>query len=346
MRLRVASLFCGAGGMDLGFRSAGFDISYAVDSDTLTCRAYAANMGLEPECRDVAEVNRQRERQECDVVIGGPPCQGVSNYRGRSRHNPAAAVPFEEFFKFVRRAQPACFVMENVRGLVTMYGGSYHKLCLRSAQEAGYNVAYFALNAADFGVAQSRTRLFMVGFQKRLDVRFTLPAPTHGPRAGRGYFTIRDALCGLGEPDPDEVCRDGFSPVFWTRNRRREWSQLSWVIPALCKSVPLHPDSPPLERVGPCLWRPVKPLSHYRRFSWRECAALQGLPRGWEAVGGHRAKYRQVGNAVPPPLAKAVALSVKRALSSASAGLGDGCLSVEAPYRPKLLGGAGNVKLA
>jgi len=346
MRPSVASLFCGAGGLDLGFSRAGFCTTYAVDSDPLACRTYAAYMGLVPDCRDLAEVNRQRERQEFDVVIGGPPCQGVSNYRGRSRRDPSAAAAFKEFFKFVRRVQPACFVMENVRGLVTMYGGSYLRLCLRSALEAGYNVAYFALNAADFGVAQSRTRLFVVGFQKGLDARLTLPSPTHGPRAGRSYFTIRDALDGLGEPESGDVCREGFSPVFWTRNRRREWWELSWVIPAMCRSVPLHPDSPPLERAGTSLWRPVKPLRHYRRFSWRECAALQGFPRGWEAEGGLRAKYRQVGNAVPPPLAAAVALSVKRALSCASAGPGDGCLSVEAARSDRPLGGAGNVKLA
>ena len=129
MRRSVASLFCGAGGLDLGFRRAGFDISYAVDPDPLACRTYAANVGLVPDCRDVAGVNRQRKRQDYDVVVGGPPCQGVSNYRGRSRHDPAAGAAFKEFFKFVRKTQPTCFVMENVRGLVTMYGS----WCLRRA---------------------------------------------------------------------------------------------------------------------------------------------------------------------------------------------------------------------
>ena len=345
MRPSVASLFCGAGGLDLGFKRAGFGITYAVDADPLACKTYASNMGITPDCRDIADVNRQRRLPECDVVIGGPPCQGVSNYRGRSRLDPSAGAAFKEFFKFVGGAHPACFVMENVRGLATMYGGTYLSLCLSMALKAGYNVAYFALNSADFGVAQSRTRIFIVGFQKNLDVRFTVPAPTHGPMASRRYFTIRDALDGLGEPGSGDVCGEGFSPVFWTRNRRREWWELSWVIPAWCRSVPLHPDSPPLEKAGPCLWRPTKPLSYYRRFSWRECAALQGFPRGWEAAGGLKAKYRQVGNAVPPPLAEAVALSVKRALSSSSTGPGDGCLVVGTAFNSKLLGKAGNARL-
>jgi DNA (cytosine-5)-methyltransferase 1 len=340
----VASLFCGAGGLDLGFARAGFEISYAVDRDPLACETYAANMGLVPDCRDVAEVNRESKRLEYGMVIGGPPCQGVSNYRGRSRRDPSAKVGFAEFFKFVRRAQPLCFVMENVRGLATMYGGAYLRFCLREAVRSGYNAVFFTLNAACFGVAQSRTRIFLVGFRRDADVRFSVPAPTFGPDAGRPYRTIRDALRCVEAPGAGDVCREGFGPVYLSRNRRRGWEELSWVIPASCKDVPLHPDSPPLIKAGPRSWKLSAPASRYRRFSWQECAALQGFPRGYEFVGGLRAKYRLIGNAVPPPLAEAVAQSMRRAKVTMLK-TPDGVLEVDAAVKPWMLGGAGAVRI-
>jgi len=340
----VASLFCGAGGLDLGFRHAGFEVSYAVDFDALACKAYAANMGLEPDCRDIAEVNREPRRLEYDVVIGGPPCQGVSNYRGRSRRDPSARAAFAEFFKFVKKAQPICFVMENVRGLATMYGGSYLRFCLRAAYLSGYNVAFFTLNAACFGVAQSRTRMFLVGFRRDVDARFSVPAPTCGPSAGRPYRTIRDALRRVEAPGAKDVCREGFGPVYLSRNRRRGWGELSWVIPARCKEVPLHPDSPPLDRVGPCRWKLSAPPRRYRRFSWQECAALQGFPDGYVFVGGLSTKYRLIGNAVPPPLAEAVAQSLRRAKVTMLRSPG-GVLEVDVAVRQWMLGSAGAVRL-
>jgi len=329
----VASLFCGAGGLDLGFRRAGFEISYAVDIDALACETYAANLGLEPDCRDIVEVNRESGRLEYDVVIGGPPCQGVSNYRGRSRPDPSAGVAFAEFFKFVKKAQPICFVMENVRGLATMYGGHYLRFCLEAAYLSGYNVVYFTLNAASFGVAQSRTRIFLVGFRRDVDARFSIPSPTHGPNAGSPYRTIRDALRHVEAPDAKDVCREGFGPVYLSRNRRRGWEELSWVIPACCKDVPLHPDSPPLIKVKPYRWELSAPPDKYKRFSWQECAALQGFPSSYVFMGGLRSKYRLIGNAVPPPLAEAVAHSLRRAKVTMLRSL-KGVLQVEVALKP------------
>jgi DNA (cytosine-5)-methyltransferase 1 len=250
---------------------------------------------------------------------------------------------FAHFFKFVRKARPLCFVMENVRGLATMYGGRYLSFCLDQALASGYNAVYFTLNAACFGIAQSRTRIFIVGFRHDVDARFAIPSPTHGPRASRPYRTIRDALRRVDEPETNDTCKEGFGPVYLSRNRRRGWGELSWVIPACCKDVPLHPESPPLVRAGPCKWKLSAPPSLYRRFSWQECAALQGFPMGYAFVGGLKTKYRLVGNAVPPPLAKAVALSLRRS-KVVELRSPDGVLEVEVGVRPWRVGGVGAVE--
>jgi DNA (cytosine-5)-methyltransferase 1 len=339
----IASLFCGAGGLDLGFIQAGFKISYAVDSDWFACVTYAVNHGLRPEWRDISYAYRRPGRLEYDVVIGGPPCQGVSNYRGRSRRDPSAMSGFAHFFKFVRKTRPLCFVMENVRGLATMYGGRYLSFCLDQALASGYNAVYFTLNAACFGVAQSRTRIFIVGFRHDVDARFAIPSPTHGARASRPYRTIRDALRRVDEPETNDTCKEGFGPVYLSRNRRRGWGELSWVIPACCKDVPLHPDSPPLIKVGTYRWALSAPASKYRRFSWQECAALQGFPRRYVFVGSLRSRYRLVGNAVPPPLAEAVARSLRDAKVT-ELRQPYGLLEVEAGARPWRVGGVGAVE--
>lgn len=333
---RVVSLFCGAGGLDYGFARAGFSILRALDSDRWACLTYSESMRVEAECVDVV----QEEFQEADLVIGGPPCQGVSNYRGSIEHRKPFTL-FRRFIEVVKECDACGFVMENVRGLATMYQGVYLRRFLRLAESAGYNVAYFALNAKDFGVAQSRTRIFFIGFKKSLDVEYEIPEPTHGPLAGTSYVTIGQALRGMPSPEDEDVCFESFSPVYWSRNRRRGWDDVSWVIPAWCRHVPLHPDSPPLEKRGG-IWAPTAPLSRYRRFSWFECAALQGFPRWWSFLGGAETKYRLVGNAVPPPVALAVAKSLKAAkLSEAGA---EGSMLIKASWRPRLVGGAGSVK--
>jgi len=307
-RLACGSLFSGVGGLDYGFKDEKFPIEWAIDSDRAAALAYSKAIGVEPFIERVEKVHRF---PDCDVILAGPPCQGYSFFGKRDEGDPRNKL-YLQVARALRKVQPACFVFENVLGMVHLYRGKFFRRAVRAFDRAGYNVVAYRLNALDFGVAQERKRLIIVGFRKDLYVEYRIPQ-------GRSRRkTIKDALKGMPEPDKRDVCWSSFNAFYLSRNRRRDWHEPSLAIPAWDRHVPLHPSSPPLKMVRYGKWVLTAPESEYRRFSYIECIRLQALPRKIEeAIIGLeyslKRKYRLAGDAVPTPMARAIARSISRA---------------------------------
>jgi DNA (cytosine-5)-methyltransferase 1 len=206
---------------------------------------------------------------------------------------------------------PKAFVVENVNGMA--YGPNqkllFNQLC--RYRLAGYRVKWSVLNAQDFGVAQSRRRVFIVGVRSDLAYDYVFPEPTHGAELHQALVSQRDVLEGLPEWPTGDFNEEPFHWYYLSRNRRREWGEPSPCIVGHWRHVPLHPSSPPLRRIHTDKWVFAN-KGPARRFSYQECAALQGFNRkfAWRK-GSIREKFQMIGNAVPPPLFKAVVANLQ-----------------------------------
>jgi len=302
-RVPSISLFSGCGGSDHALLNAGFDIVWANDIWEVACQTYKDNI---PEARikvgDIAHFDRFRNAQ---LLVGCYPCQGYSQ---GGRRDPSESVNFlyRQFDRVLRLVRPKAFVVENVNGMA--YGENKKLLenQLYRFRLAGYRVVWQVLNARDYGVAQNRRRLFLVGIRSDIPATYTFPSPTHGPNGRTEYVTQKDVIGGMPKWPKGEFNEEEFHWYYLSRNRRHPWNQQSPCIVGHWRHVPLHPMSPPLKRTDTDHWH-FSNRGRARRLSYRECAALQGFPRNfvWKR-GTVRERFQMIGNAVPPPLFEAV----------------------------------------
>jgi DNA (cytosine-5)-methyltransferase 1 len=394
----TVDLFCGAGGLSLGFKNASYEgssfkIVAAVDNWKPAVNTYKAN---HPEVKVIPwDIREKRALDELvsitgghvDTVIGGPPCEAFSLAGKRDPNDPRARL-FYEYIKIVERLKPYMFVMENVKGILTMITlredisqdekqtalkvlnelldlksvgrkrraapqyvlrnnkvedpelqkkVDYVKSMITTVPEAikqafnnvGYDVAWRPMNAADYGVPQERERVFFIGTRRGFDIKIHFPEPTHskepkveptGRRLER-WRTLRDAIGDLPpfeERVDDEIYNGGFSYIYMSRNRVMSWDKPSYTILASARHILLHPDSPPMIKVG----RDERVFANSdkkpRRLSIRECARIQTFPDSYKFVGNTVIdKYALIGDAVPPLLARRVAESVVQSLVEA-----------------------------
>lgn len=223
---KVISLFSGAGGMDIGFHTAGFEISVAIELDPSCCDTLKKNRdkffpGMKIIQGDLFQISSEKILHEARLkptepalVIGGPPCQSFSLAGGRKGLNDPRGQLVKEFIRVVRDTLPVAFVMENVKGMLNWSGGRVIRMiedefkdpiCFEG-KEYIYNVGHALLNAADFGVPQHRERVFIVG--NRLEKEFIFPVPVFtnslksSGHSARPYRTVQDAISQLGPADP------------------------------------------------------------------------------------------------------------------------------------------------
>ncbi|MCY2988282.1 MAG: DNA cytosine methyltransferase [Planctomycetota bacterium] len=319
----VLSLFSGAGGLDYGFVKAGFLPVLAIDWDVAATRTFNANFagnvaragdlaGLSP-----AAVTRWLSRLSPPRgVIGGPPCQGFSYGNTKaSPDDPRNELPFrycELLAALNRRWSIDFFVFENVLGLRSPKHRDRLRDIIRRFSEAGFNVAQAELDAERFRVPQRRRRLFLVGINRdtfRGD-SFEWPNGTEDLR------TVRQAISGLPEPilrTPGLTADDiPYHANHWTMPprsrrfadndfngsrsfRRLEWDQPSWTVAYGNREIHIHPDGK-------------------RRLSILEAMLLQGFPKKFVLQGNFSEQVQQVSNAVPPPVARAVATAIRKQL--------------------------------
>jgi DNA (cytosine-5)-methyltransferase 1 len=344
-RLKVIDVFAGCGGASRGFIDAGFDIVAAVEIDPSAAESYRRNFPRVPLFEgDIGAVDLIVLGQmasigsgDVDVVIGCPPCQGFSTHRlnESGARDPRNSL-IETYARFILMVKPRAFVFENVPGLLRI-GQSEWQEFVRVLGEGGYQIASGLLDAANFGTPQRRRRWTAIGHYG--DTSVPLPSPTHGPSTSTPWLSVRDAFAGLSEIPSGASCvadRMHSSPVHCERilsliasvprnggsrseiatehqlkchlahnGHKDVYGRLSW-------------DKPSGTITGGCTQpskgRFIHPEAD-RGLTLREAARLQGFEDSHLFAGTKQECALQIGNVVPPPLARCIAEEIKAALS-------------------------------
>lgn len=338
--LRVVSLFAGAGGMDLGFVRTGFDVVFAGDWDADSRATYAAQFGCDVCAADVSRMDGS-ELPACDVIIGGPPCQGFSVAGHMNPKDPRSKMVWH-FARLVARVRPRAFVMENVKALAALRRWDNLKASLATELESAghYQVRMHILNARDYGVPQSRERVFFIGTAEGVRPVDEVERP-NGLR-----MTARAVLEGFpppGAPPNLGVCRAKVTPAKTPILRKSPYagmlfngqgrpirldSQVNTLPASMGGNRTPIVDEEELRRGRPSWveWyhrrlmrggRPVRKVpDRLRRLTLAEAAAFQTFPLAYPFRGSQSSRFRQIGNAVPPRLAAAVAKAVLGSLTT------------------------------
>lgn len=311
--LKTVSLFAGCGGLDLGFENAGFNIVWANDFNKKVEETYKRNhKDTELVIKSIVDI-KPEEIPDCDVIIGGPPCQSWSAAgAGRGKEDSRGQL-FYDYIRLIKAKRPIAFVAENVKGIVSKKHIESFKEIVSLFDDAGYTVTTKVLNAKNYGVPQDRERVFIVGTLKELDIKFDFPKVTN---TDGNYITLKEAIGDLVD-NPGEYYEGSFSSMFMSRNRKRSWDEVGFTVQASGRQTQIHPNSPDMIVVGKDK-RVFDPDSKklIRRMSVRECARIQTFPDNFEFLSTMEENYKMIGNAVPVKLAEAVATQLKRSLSN------------------------------
>jgi DNA (cytosine-5)-methyltransferase 1 len=328
--MKIVSLFAGAGGLDLGFSKADFDIVWANEYDKDIWKTYEKNHpNTFLDKRSITQIPNH-EVPECDGIIGGPPCQSWSEAGSLRGIEDNRGQLFFEFIRLLEAKQPYFFLAENVSGMLLIR----HKEALENIkahfQKAGigYDLHFKLLNAKDFNVPQDRKRVFFIGFRSDLKVDFKFPEGSKNiiPLSKVIDDLVENVLSAKNRKNanngnclvPNHEYMDGtYSSMFMSRNRVRSWDEVSFTIQAGARHAPLHPQAPKMEFIEQNKREFVKGKEHlYRRLSVRECARIQTFPDDFIFhYDNISAGYKMIGNAVPVQLAYSLAREIRRSLT-------------------------------
>ena len=307
MMYKVVSLFAGCGGCDQGivgdftfnnrkYERLPFELTYAMDADQKALNTHKLNFDCsEIKCADICEVDSS-EIPDCDIIIGGFPCQSFSTVNPTKDPFDDRANLYKQMVRIVKEKQPLVFVAENVKGFMTLHQGKIFKRVCDAFKGAGYTLSYKLLNAADYGVPQKRERVLLVGFRNDLGIKFEFPEETTAnnwiplsvavPKLdiedSKYYFSQR-AVAGMKNAKPNM--------------KRGLWQKLD----EPCLTVTSHLAKVSLNSRDPVLLVDAE-NELYRRFTPREAARIQSFPDEFVFAGSETDAYRQIGNAVPPVL--------------------------------------------
>jgi DNA (cytosine-5)-methyltransferase 1 len=356
---RCVDLYCGAGGLSLGLKLAGFDLICAVDSREAAVFTYKQNLGDHVRQESITE---DIDLPDADVIVGGPPCQGFSS-AGMRRPGDERNTLVACFARIVARKRPLAFVFENVEGFLTSEDGAYVLDLLTPLVQSGYRIHLRKVNAANFGVPQHRKRVIAIG-GLGWDPRF--PEPTHSASgapgaglAGNGHPrapTLAEALTGLPEPtteepgppfghffrplvgveferaqtlEPGQRMRDLPEKLWHDSYRRRAYRRVMDGTPTERRGGPpsgvrrLEPDQPCKAITGGALSEFLHPSEH-RNLTLRECARVQTFQDDFTFCGTLSEQALLIGNAVPVLLAKVISETLLSDLIHAERREGDG----------------------
>lgn len=343
----VLDLFCGCGGLSKGFLDAGFNVEVGIDHDKIALETFIKN---HPNSKafneDLGNLNvnkfiKKNINSKIDLIIGGPPCQGFSISGKRNIDDPRNGF-YRSFFEFVNELRPKIFLLENVPNLISMGQGKYKDQILEIFNDIGYTVKFKVLTASDFGVPQNRKRVFFVGVRGKKN-NFEFPLAEFGIK--NSLLTTFDAISDL--PDKDIV--DGYkytsSPKTDYQKLMRAKSngifnhQLTVHSEQTKKIISLVPDGGNYKNL-PDEYKDIRKVNiawtrysskkpsftidtgHRHHFHYkydriptvRENARLQSFSDDFIFYGTKTQQYRQVGNAVPPILAKKIASEIMEQL--------------------------------
>lgn len=366
--MRIIDLFAGCGGMSLGFEMAGYNVVLAVEKDENAVNTYKSNReNANVLMDDITQVLNLEELgiDGVDGIIGGPPCQGFSLCGNRDNKDPRNSL-FREYVRFVKYYKPKFFVMENVKGILTMKTDSKENvkdIILKEFKDIGYNVDIHILNAAEFGVPQKRERVFFIGIRNDIEYNKDKIKPK-GYLFGEEQITIEEAISDLPDIEAKQG-KDGMEYPQKELTAYQKWARGNEKVvdnhiamnhtPRLVerfkqigfgqsvsdvseeysqrkrgdakkisgKSFKQNNYRPYPDRPAPTI--PANFQSNFvhpfknRNFTAREGARLQSFPDSYKFKGSRTkmswekglSQYNQIGNAVPPLLAKGIAETIK-----------------------------------
>jgi len=323
--MHIVSLFSGAGGLDLGFERAGFCSIWANEYDKTIWATFEKNFPLTKlDKRGITDIS-PNEIPDCEVIIGGPPCQSWSEGGAQRGIDDERGKLFWDYIRILNEKKPKFFLAENVSGMLQPKHETAFKNFLREFENAGYMISWKLIDAHDYGVPQNRKRVVIVGDRNDLGKQFVFPLPA------KEKTYLKHALWDLGEAIPakdknkansglkipnHEYMNGGFSSIYMARNRVRSWDEPSFTIQAGGRHAPIHPNAPKMIFVEQDK-RIFKPghEHEYRRLSVRECARIQTFPDEFFFMYNDIADgYKMVGNAVPIVLAWILAQKIREDL--------------------------------
>lgn len=290
--LKIGSLFCGAGGFDLGFINAGHKIIWAIDNDPDCIETYQKNIGSHASLEDVTTVDFSKLKK-VDLIIGGFPCQGFSMANKHRTLDDQRNLLYKQFVRAVREIKPEHFLAENVRGILSLEKGEAIKQIVKDFEKVGYNVEYKVFNASDFDVPQNRIRVLIWGIRR--DLSFFRDWPKETSKIQKK--TVGDALKNIPEPDSKHNLKNHIGSKYKITNRDFVG----------CRTTDPNKPSPTIIARGNGKGG-VNAIQHpknHRRMTVREQALIQTFPINFEFFGSMSSCYRQIGNAVPVKLAEA-----------------------------------------
>lgn len=329
--MRVISLFAGAGGLDLGFEKAGFEIPYANEYDKTIWETYEKNhVNTKLIKGDIRQIPDDVFDGQIDGIIGGPPCQSWSEAGALKGIDDPRGKLFYEYIRILKNKQPKFFLAENVKGMMANRHSQAVKDIVEEFENCGYDVTINLVNASDYGVAQDRKRVFYIGFRKDLHVDFHFPEPT--TPENKRKLTFKDIIWDLKNdaiPSREKNKTNGvlkipnheyftgaYSPIFMSRNRVRNWNEQAFTVQASGRQSQLHPQAPKMVKVGKNDCRFIEGKENlYRRLTVREAARVQGFPDDFIFYYNDlNDGYKMIGNAVPVELARIIAEEIKSTL--------------------------------
>ncbi len=323
-------LFAGAGGLALGLEQAGFINLLSNDFDKDSCNTLKTNRpDWNVVCDSVENLAEQNllkklnlQEGELDLLSGGYPCQSFSYAGKKLGLNDVRGTMFYYFAKILKQLKPKMFLAENVKGLVSHDGGKTLQTMINVFEEIGYHVQYKVLNAWDFGVAEKRERVVIIGIRNDIKGEYNYPTPyaykpvlrdvlNDVPKSeGASYPQSKKEVFDLVPPGgcwrdlPEDVAKAYMKGSYNLGGgktgmaRRISWDEPSLTI--LC--------SPCMKQTDRCHPEETRP------FTVRESARIQSFPDEWQFSGNMYSKYKQIGNAVPVNMAKEIGLSIVRFL--------------------------------
>lgn len=350
-KLNVIDLFCGCGGLSYGFEKAGYSILLGIDNDDKALETFELNhQGSKSICGDITEVTYEDNikpligSETIDVIIGGPPCQGMSLSGPRKFDDPRNTL-YLTYIRLVEEIQPKAFVIENVPGLVGLFGGQIKDSIMQRFTDIGYDIQYKMLCAADYGVPQNRKRVIFVGIKNG---HFEYPQEIEGKVSCSMALSDLPTLENeLGNEDMVYLTKpqNAYQKLMREKSSRVKNHIAANHSDKVKKIISLVPDggnykSLPEEyknsRNFHVAWTrfasdkpaPTIDTGHRHHFHYkynrvptvRECARLQSFPDSFVFLGNKTQQFRQVGNAVPPLMAQCIAEQLKKTLGVGSNG--------------------------
>lgn len=325
---KVVSLFSGCGGADQGilgdfifnkkyYDRLPFELVYATDIDQRALNSHMKNFECEKvSCKDICETSSD-EIPDCDIVVGGFPCQSFSTVNPNKDPFDDRANLYKQMVRVVKDKKPKVFIAENVKGLMTLHQGAIFKRIIKAFEEVGYTAYTKLFNAADYGVPQRRERVIIVGIRNDLNEKMEYDFPLETNK--NNWVPLSVAVPKLAIENQKYYFSE--RAVQGMKNAKNNMKRgLYQDLNKPCLTVTSHLAKVSLNSRDPVLLvDPSKEL--YRRFTPLEAARIQSFPDDFKFAGSETDAYRQIGNAIPPVMFWHIAKSVENYLSELKTGI-------------------------